>query len=166
MDRLKPIDVERPNFKVRFRGFDRSEVESLTRAAADEMANLLARIEILEGTVNSQQKELDSFHDQDKLMKETLVMAQRAAEETRDAAHREAARIISAAQQQADQAVKESRQVLADLRWDIEKLRLEKQKFINAFRTLLEGHLRELAEANRGLSVIEGETSSGDAAQA
>jgi hypothetical protein len=43
-----------------------------------------------------------------------------------------------------------------DLRWELERLRLDKQKFLNQFRGMLETQLRDIAEVG-GFAVVEGD---------
>lgn len=160
MERMKPIDLERVEFRRAFRGYERGQVDALLQRAADEMATLLQRIEILESTIERQTSELETFRAQETVLKEAILLAQRAADETRANAHKEAALILEEARNHASTLDKESRTELAEVRWEIERLRLDKQRFINGFRNLLENHMKELIDANRGLSVVEGEAGS------
>ena len=43
-----------------------------------------------------------------------------------------------------------------DLRWELERLRLEKQRFLGKYRAMLEEQLRDIAEMG-GFAVVEGE---------
>lgn len=157
MDRMKPIDLERIELKTRFRGYDRSQVDLLLKQAADEMTALLAQIQDKDAEIGKLRSSVETYQAQEGTLKEALMLAQRAADETRANAHKEAELIVQEARQRVEEIGKDSKASLADLRWDMERLRLDKQRFINGFRTLLEGHLRELAEANRGLAVVEGD---------
>jgi hypothetical protein len=50
-------------------------------------------------------------------------------------------------------------QKLSELRWDMERLRSERMRYADEFRSLLERHQRELANVV-GLTVINGEATS------
>ena len=168
MDRIKPIDLERHDLQTKFRGYDRAQVDALLKRAADEMAALLAELQAKKAECDQMKAQIENYQAQESTIKETLMVASRAADETRTNAHKEADLIVKEAKNRADEITKETKASLAEIKWDIERLRLDKQRFLNVFRNLLESHLRELAEGTVGLAVIESAEMSGseDAAQA
>jgi cell division initiation protein len=160
MDRMMPVDLERKNFRVRFRGYDRDEVDALVQDAADEIARLRMELKRHDDEAAHMRRELEVHRSQEGTLKEALMLAQRTADETRAAAHREADLIMEEARRRSEEAFQKNETRLADLRWEVERLRLEKQRFLGNFRNLLEAQLRELIETSAGeLSVVEGERS-------
>jgi tryptophan 2,3-dioxygenase len=83
-------------------------------------------------------------------------MAQKSAEETRLAAQKQADATIEEARQAALAERMASQQKLSEIRWDIERLRAERVRYADEFRTLLDRHQRELAHVI-GLTVVNGE---------
>ncbi len=145
------------NLKIALRGYDTHQVDALLKQEADQIGALKAQLQFKENELEKLKAELESLKGRESKLGDTLMLAQRTADEVIAAAHQEGARVIEANKAKVEEAGKESKATLESLKWDVERLRLEKQNFINSFRGLLEGHLRELAEANRGLSVVQGD---------
>jgi cell division initiation protein len=156
MERILPIDLERVNLKKSLRGYDRSQVQDLMNRAAKEMASLRSDLDEVKSENLRMKQELESLRAQENSLKEILVLAQRTADDTRVAAHKEADLIMEDARQKALDAESQMQSKINDLRWELERLRLDKQKFLNSYRAALEAQLRDLVETN-GFTVIEGE---------
>jgi cell division initiation protein len=100
--------------------------------------------------------ELERTRTQEGTLKETLVMAQKAADDTRAAAQRHAENVIEEARQGALAEKIAAQQQLSEMRWQIEQLKVERQKFTEEFRLVLERYLREVSFVNP-LTVVEGD---------
>jgi DivIVA domain-containing protein len=70
--------------------------------------------------------------------------ARREAEDLRSSAHREAESIVGEARRKGEELDQMYTKKINDLRWDLERLRAERQRFATDFRTTLEGFLSEL----------------------
>lgn len=152
------------NLKVAIRGYDQHQVDALLKQDADQIGALKAQLQFKENELEKLRAELEALKGRESRLGDTLMLAQRTADEVIAAAHQESARLLEEGKKKAEEAGKDAKSTIENLKWDVERLRLEKQNFINSFRTLLEGHLRELAEANRGLSVIQGDAAAAPAA--
>ena len=158
MERMTPIDLERAELRTRFRGYDKAQVEELRGKAAAEMASLLREAKTLKDENDLLRAEVEGFRRQEGTLKEALILAQRTAEETIALAHKEADRIVQDARRVAEQTARQDGDRLNDLRWDLERVRLEKQKYINDYRAMLESQLRHLSDlVGREFSVVEGD---------
>lgn len=155
MERMMPIDLENAKLKKSFRGYDREQVRDMLNRAASEMETLRTEISNAQSIMERQKNEIDGYRAQENTLKEALILAQRTADETRASAHREADVLIAEAERKAREVEQGAQDKISDLRWEIERMRLEKQKFVHSFRALLESHLRDLAEQT-GLAVVEG----------
>ncbi|MBC8063430.1 MAG: DivIVA domain-containing protein [Chlorobia bacterium] len=155
MDRMMPIDLERAELKTSMRGYDRTQVQALLQRAAKEMATLRSEIESNQTDLHKLRQEVEGFRAQENTLKEALILAQRTADETRAHAHKEADLITGQAKQKSAEVESEMQTKINDLRWELERLRLDKQKFLNTFRGMLEAQLRDLTESG-GFAVVEG----------
>jgi len=164
MERIMPIDLERAELKKSMNGYDRTQVQSLLQRAAREMSSLRGEVEALQAENGKIQRELETHRSQENTLKEALLLAQRTADETRASAHKEADLILEEARQKANDIEQQNQSKINDLRWELERLRLEKQKFLSQFRAMLEAQLRDVAELG-GFTVVEGAANE-DAAQA
>ncbi|MBN9501949.1 MAG: hypothetical protein BGO01_09955 [Armatimonadetes bacterium 55-13] len=166
MERMMPIDLERAELKKSVSGYDKGQVQGLLQRAAKEMSTLRGEVESLQAENAKLQRELETHRSQEHTLKEALILAQRAADETRASAHKEADLIVNDARQKASEIEQQNQTKINDLRWELERLRLEKQKFLSQFRAMLEAQLRDVAELG-GFSVVDGELNAEeDAAQA
>lgn len=158
MDRILPIDLEHPKFRMSFRGYDKTEVDELLSGAARALAELIEENERLRGQVEVHAAELDVFRSQDALVKETLLVAQKAADETRAAAQKNADALIEEARQSGMVERMAAAQHLSELRWELDRLKSERARFAQEFRSLLERHSQDLERlSNPELSVVHGE---------
>lgn len=155
MERMMPLDLERAQLRTTWRGYDRTQVQALLQRAAKEMATLRSEMDALRTDVGKQKHELETFRSQENTLKEALVLAQKTADETRASAHKEAELILEEARHKSAEAETQLQTKINDLRWELERLRLEKQKFLGNYRAMLESQLREIAEVG-GFAVVEG----------
>ncbi len=156
MERMMPLDLEKAQLRTTFRGYDRMQVQALLQRAAKEMATLRSELDSLKNEISKQRQDLEGFRTQENTLKEALVLAQRTADETRATAHKEADVILEQARQKASGTEAQMQSNINDLRWELEKLRLERQRFLGTYRAMLETQLRDIAEMG-GLAVVEGE---------
>jgi cell division initiation protein len=156
MDRMMPVDLERVDLKKSFRGFERTQVQTLLQRAAQEMAALRKEADTLRDERAKLARELETYRGQEDTLKEALILAQRTADETRASARTEADLIIEAARQKAAEAESALHTKVNDLRWELERLRLDRQKFLSSYRGMLETQLRDIAEMG-GFAIVEGE---------
>jgi cell division initiation protein len=140
MERLLPIDLERLQFRRTLRGYDPRSVDDWKTRSATEIETLIKELAAMREACERQSGELETLRAQEDTLKNALVLAQKAADETRALAHKEAELILADARGKVRQAHEE-----------VERLRLE--------ATRLAGSLRALADTvdrNQPLEVIEG----------
>lgn len=148
MDRITPLDLERLELPVRMRGYDRSAVRGCLKQAADEIGALLTELHSARSELASVRSELERYNAQDALIKEALILAQKAADETRANAHREAELIREEASRHAAGAREAAEAQISDLRWELDRLKNEHAKTAARIRSMLQEQLIQL-EAQR-----------------
>jgi cell division initiation protein len=155
MDRILPIDLERAQLRKSFRGYARKEVDTLLSGAADSMQQLLVENDRMRQEIEHLKVEVERVRQLESTIKDTLVLAQRAADDSKEAARREADAAIENARQIAVQERSQSQQQLSELKWELERLRIEKSRFTEEFRAMLERYQRELGPP--ALVVVDGD---------
>lgn len=156
MDRIMPIDLERPELRKKLRGYDPSAVDRLLAGAAKTLQELLMENAALREELTRVRAESDALRQQEGTLKDVLVLAQKAADETRALAKREADAIVEEARQSAMAERMDTQQRLSELRWEIDRLRADRTRYVEEFRALIERHQRDLASEVR-LTVVEGD---------
>ncbi len=144
MERLRPLDLEKTQFKSSFRGYDKATVDLIVARAAREIETLLGELKHAQETATHALTELEHFRAQESTLKEALILAQKASDETRANAHKQAELIEEQAQQRALELERQAQQKVRDLRWEIERLSLDRHKFEQRLRSLLDEHMRLL----------------------
>lgn len=146
MERLAPIDIDHANLKKALKGYDCAQVDVLLNRVKTEMAGLINELKAASDEIVRQKHIINSLLGQENTVKDTLLIAQRAAEEVRGNAHREADGVLAQAHRSAEETQRQYQAKINDLRWELERLRMDKTKFAAEFRNTLEGYLRGVGE--------------------
>ena len=145
--RLLPIDLVNATFtKASFGGYKHEEVNALLNRAAQSLEELTGENEDLRTQILRLRTELDGMRNEERLVKEAIVSAQRAGELLRADAGREADLIREEARQQARAERGEALRDSERLREEVERLQASRKRTLNEYRALLEKSLRELGE--------------------
>jgi cell division initiation protein len=95
--KLTPTDVQRQSFGKRFRGFDPDEVRAFLAAVAEEMAALQRAKDEIDQQLRHLELIVNEHREREAILKNTLLTAQKVAEDIRDGARREADTVIKQA---------------------------------------------------------------------
>jgi len=129
--KLSPSDVQRQAFGVRFRGFDPDEVRAFLAAVAEEMALLQRAKDEIEQQLRHLELIVGEHREREAILKNTLLTAQKVAEDIRETARKEAETIVKQADLQGDRLLD-----LAQTRaHDVERGILELRGHRTALRT-------------------------------
>lgn len=144
MDRLMPIDLERAQLRKSFRGYETAAVDTMIKAAAESLQAALVENCALKEELERQRHEIERNRLQEDTLKDALMLAQKAADETRAAAHKHAENILEEARQAALAERLALQQQVSELRWNIERTRAEKRRFEDELRSMLDRYRQDL----------------------
>jgi len=160
MPRITTLEIHKQKFPRRWRGLDPVEVESFLALAAEELEDLARAKSELESRVRALEEENAGHRERERMLRDTLVAAQRASEDIREAARREAELIVREAQDSSERLTHNALQRSAEIEKAIHELklqrasfRLELQKMLELYAALLEEDRRE-DEKDRPLSYL------------
>jgi cell division initiation protein len=160
MPRLTPLEIQKHEFSRKWKGLDPVEVENFLGMAAEEMEELARANSELEGRVRHLVEENEEHRERERILKATLLTAQRASEDIRTAASKEAERIVQEAQEAGERLTHSALQRSAEIEKAIHELkiqranfRLQLQKMIELFSQVLEFD-RDEDEKDRPLSYL------------
>ncbi len=145
---ITPLDITQKQFRKVFRGYDPEEVEGFLALVASEFEGLVKDVTALKDEVQRKAEEIADHRSRERALQETLVTAQKASEEIRDAARKEAEITISDAELQAEKIVQGAHARFLRIVDDINELKRQRVQFEANVRTLVESHLK-LIEAFR-----------------
>lgn len=142
MTPLTPLDVENLRLRTSMRGYDRSDVDSFHRevvAALEEYVDQIARLKL---RVRELEKELARSREQEDGVRNSLMLAQRTADE-----------LVSAARERADALLQHARAEAADMRRSVADIVAQREQFEYQFHGLLSGFMHRLEQANPQLAL-------------
>ncbi len=142
--KITPLEVREYRFKKVFRGYDPAEVEALKNLLADVLEELVKEKKALEGELKRAKEELEEFHHRERLLKETLTMAQRAAEEIKESAKKEAEVMLSEARLKGEEIVKSAHKRFDEIQMETERLKMEKTKLLSEIKAIIEYYQKAL----------------------
>ncbi len=145
---VTPLDITQKQFARVFRGLDPEEVEAFLALVATELETLVKENVSLREEVKRKTDELAEHKGRERALQETLVSAQRASEEIRDAARKEAEITISDAELQAEKIVQGAHVRFLRIVDEINELKRQRVQFEAGVRSLVESHVK-LLEAFR-----------------
>ena len=141
---LTPLDITQKQFRRALRGYDREEVEAFLSLVASEVEGLVREVTSLREAVQRKDEELTEHRGRERALQETLVTAQRASEEIRDAARKEAEITLSDAELQAEKIVQSAHGRFLKIVDDINEMKRQRVQFEAGVKTLVESHLKLL----------------------
>ncbi|ABC81085.1 DivIVA domain-containing protein [Anaeromyxobacter dehalogenans] len=145
---ITPLDITQKQFRRTFRGLDAEEVEAFLALVAAEFEGLVKENLALREDNQRKADEIADHRGRERALQETLVTAQKASEEIRDSARKEAEITISDAELQAEKIVQGAHARFLRIVDDINELKRQRVQFETNVRTLVESHLK-LIEAFR-----------------
>lgn len=141
---LTPLDLKKQEFDKVLRGYDPVAVDAFLELAAEEMGNLVSRIDTLEERVRSLGETLDDYRQMEQALKDTMVSAQRLAEESKEAARRDAELALREARMEGEKIVGEAERRRDALENRIRELEVQERTFIRKMKAFIEEHLEAL----------------------
>jgi cell division initiation protein len=145
---ITPLDITQKSFRKVLRGFDPEEVEGFLALVAVEFEALVKEAMSLRDEVKRKAEEIAEFRSRERALQETLVTAQKASEEIRESARKEAEITLSDAELQAEKIVQGAHARFLRIVDDINELKRQKVQFEAGVRSLVESHVK-LLEAFR-----------------
>jgi cell division initiation protein len=125
---VTPLDVRQAKFSTSLRGFDRTEVTAFLLEAADGYEQALRENDRLRQEVARLDSSLTQYRDLEGSIKSTLMTAQKTADDVRENAAQEAARIVREAEGRAELVLEKAQGGMNDVQRDIDTLRMKRRE--------------------------------------
>jgi cell division initiation protein len=125
--RIGPLDLRQQRFKTALRGFDRTEVVAFLTEAAADYEHALREIDRLRQDLHHMESQLSEHRDRETNLRNTLLTAQRLADEVKTSAQNEAKMIVREAQGRGDLLLQKAQARLEEVERDIAEMRLRRR---------------------------------------
>ena len=99
---ITPVEFESIRFNKALRGYSSDEVDEFLRRTIKDYEALYCENQELQDKLLRLQKELDRYRELEKTLNDTLVLAQKASDDTKHNAHKEAELLIREAENESE----------------------------------------------------------------
>ena len=134
---ISPLDIRKHEFKKSMRGFDVDEVMAFLDLVSMDYENLIRDNSQFKDRVANLDSQLKKYHDIESTLRETLLSAQRAREDTITTAKKQSDVIIREAEVKASSIIDEGRRELDHVRRVITELRMLKDNYVIKLKSLV-----------------------------
>ena len=140
---LTPLDVrkKRGDFGKGLRGYDPQEVDTFLELVAERMEVLVQENVAFRGRVGELEEKVVAQQGREQAIQDALVTAQELRQDVKKQARREASFLEREAQDKIDLMIGESEKLLSEHRAALQELERQRERFLKAFRSLLEREL-------------------------
>ncbi|MEO8681215.1 MAG: DivIVA domain-containing protein, partial [Vicinamibacterales bacterium] len=147
--KVTPLDLRQQRFKTVMRGYDRGEVQAFLLEVADDYENALRDNDKLRQDVAKLDAVLGEHRGQERNLRNTLLTAQKLADEIKEHATQEGTLILREAEGRADLLLQKAQSRLEDVQREIDNLRMKRREVETGIESLvstLKGSLEFIKE--------------------
>lgn len=134
-----PLEIQKQTFSRSFKGYNADEVRAYLHLVAEEIERLLRDVDRLARENAMLREDLDDHSNREKILKDTLLSAQKVSEEVRANALKEAELIVKDAELLSDRLTSQAMERVAELERTIQDLKIERRVSRNKLHTMLDG---------------------------
>ena len=156
--KLTPLDIQQQKFQVKWRGYDKQEVETFLEMISEDAEALLQECSKLKKEIQKCEAQLVDFRENERAIQQTIMTTQKVSDDLKRNAQREAeliiseakvaaGRIMNDARAQAEKVVGDSRSEVGQLTKELHDLKNRKMDYEVSFRSILESQLHLLQSA-------------------
>ena len=135
--KVTPLDLRQQRFKTVMRGYDRGEVQAFLLEVADDYENALRDNDRLRQEVAKLEAVLGEHRGQERNLRNTLLTAQKLADEIKEQAQQEASLVLREAEGRADLLLQKTQARLEDVQREIDGLRMKRREVENDIEALI-----------------------------
>jgi cell division initiation protein len=135
--KVTPLDLRQQRFKTVMRGYDRGEVQAFLLSVADDYENALRENDKLRQDVARLDAVLAEHRGQERNLRNTLLTAQKHADDVKEHAQTEAGLIIREAEGQRDLILQKAQTRLEDVQREIDAMRHKRREVENDIESLV-----------------------------
>ena len=135
---LTPMDIHNKEFARKFRGYQEDEVDEFLDAIVDEFEKLHKENIDLKDKVHALEDQVNQYKTIEQTLKDTLVTAQKTADEVTALAQQKAGMIQKDAEEQAHHVVESANDQVIEIRKEYQEAQKQMKLFQSKYRSLLE----------------------------
>lgn len=125
--KVTPLDMRQTQFSTALRGYDKNEVRAFLAEAADDFEQALRDIDRMKQDMTRADEQLAEHRDREVNLRNTLLTAQRLADQIRENAEQEARMTVREAEGRADLLLQKAQARLDEIEREIHELKLRRR---------------------------------------
>ena len=137
MQNLTPLEIQKQVFTRALKGYNPDEVRGYLSLVAEEIERLVKDVDRLSRENAMLREELDDHSQRERILKDTLLSAQKVSEDVKSNARKEAELIVKDAELLSERVIAQAMQRVSDIERSIQDLKIERA----AVRMRLQGTL-------------------------
>jgi cell division initiation protein len=138
MQNLTPLEIQKQTFSRAIKGFDQDEVRAYLHLVAEEIERLVRENDRFSRETAMLREDLEDHSNRERILKDTLLSAQKVAEDLTANARKEAELIVKDAELLSERLISQAMQRVADLERGIVELKLERRSLRNKLQGTLD----------------------------
>jgi cell division initiation protein len=138
MHNLSPLEIQKQTFGRVLKGYNADDVRAYLHLVAEEIERLLRDTDRLSRENGMLREDLEDHTSRERILKDTLLSAQKVAEDVTANARKEAELIVKDAELLAERLVGQAMQRVGDLERSIQDLKMERRLARNKLQSTLE----------------------------
>ena len=142
--RITPVDIANQTFRVRFRGYDRRQVDEFLQQLYEDYGAVAAEVAALKGESERAQERLKHYESIEETLRNALVLAQNTLDEAKQRAKEERDVVVREGEQRCREMLNDAAHECAKLEAELAELKRQKIVFESQFAALLRSHLSQL----------------------
>lgn len=138
MQDLTPLEIQKQTFGRKFKGYDADEVRAYLQMVAEEIERLVKDVDRLSRENAMLREDLDDHNQRERILKDTLLSAQKVSEDVKSNARKEAELIVKDAELLSERLVSQAMSRVANLERTIQDLKVERRGARNKLQATLD----------------------------
>jgi cell division initiation protein len=138
MHNLTPLDIQKQTFSRGLKGYHTDEVRAYLQLIAEEIERLVKDVDRLSRENAMLREDLEEHNARERILKDTLLSAQKVSEDVKANAQKEAELIVKDAELLSERLTGQAMQRLADLERTIQDLKMERKMARNKLQTTID----------------------------
>ena len=135
---LTPLDIQKQTFARVLKGYNTDEVRAYLQLIAEEIERLVRDLDRASRENAMLREELDEHNARERILKDTLLSAQKVSEDVKANAAKEATLIVKDAELLSERLTAQAMSRLADLERTIQDLKMERKMARNKLQTTID----------------------------
>jgi cell division initiation protein len=135
--KVTPLDLRQTKLTITFRGYDKNEVDALLNEVADDYEQALRETDRLQQELGRLEAVVAEHREHERNLRNTLLTAQRLADEIRDHAEQESRRLVQEAESRADLVFQQAQARIEGVQREIDELKLKRREVETSLQAVI-----------------------------